>query len=226
MDKCYIINMPKRNYELAFGRTKYKSKKEKVEEDVEEEPEMVDMDFFGMGDSVSVRDNHIYFYGNVTTKNAVRLNTAIKDITKKLINVRTDYGVDNLKIHLHINSFGGSVFAGLSVIDTILSNEVPIVSIIEGSAASAATLISVVCSERIIKPNSFMLIHQLSSGFWGKMEEIKDEFINLKKLMKKLKGIYKEHTSIKKDDLKDLLKRDLWLDSDEALKYGLVDRIE
>ena len=78
----------------------------------------------------------------------------------------------------------------------------------------------------IIKPNSFMLIHQLSSGFWGKMEEIKDEFINLKKLMKKLKGIYKEHTSIKKDELIDLLKRDLWLDSGEALNYGLVDRVE
>ena len=218
--------MPKRNYELAFGKTKYNSKKEKVEENVEEEPEMVDMDFFGMGESVSVRDNHIYFYGNVTTKNAVKLNTAIRDITKKLINVQTDYGVENLKIYLHINSFGGSVFAGLSVIDTILSNYIPIVSIIEGSAASAATLISVVCSERTIKPNSFMLIHQLSSGFWGKMEEIKDEFINLKKLMKKLKGIYKEHTSIKKDDLKDLLKRDLWLDSQESLKYGLVDRVE
>ena len=106
--------MPKRNYELAFGKTKYNSKKEKVEENVEEEPEMVDMDFFGMGESVSVRDNHIYFYGNVTTKNAVKLNTAIRDITKKLINVQTDYGVDNLKIYLHINSFGGSVFGLLS----------------------------------------------------------------------------------------------------------------
>ena len=69
-----------------------------------------------------------------------------------------------------------------------------------------------------------MLIHQLSSGFWEKMEEIKDEFINLKKLMKKLKGIYKEHTN-KEDDLKDLLKRDLWLDSQKSLKYGLVDRL-
>ena len=72
---------------------------------------------------------------------------------------------------------GGSVFAGLSIIDTIISNPIPVVSIVEGSAASAATLISVVCSERQIRPNSFMLIHQMSSGFWGKMEEIKDEYI-------------------------------------------------
>ena len=184
------------------------------------------MDIFDMGNSVSVRDNHIYFYGNVNTRNAIKLNTAIKDIRKKLMNVRLDYQVDNLKIFLHINSFGGSVFAGLSIIDTIIDSDIPIVSIVEGSAASAATLISVVCSERVIKPNSFMLIHQMSSGFWGKMEEIKDEFINLKKLTKKLKGIYKKHTNIEKEKLKSLLKRDLWLDSAECLELGLVDRIE
>jgi ATP-dependent Clp endopeptidase proteolytic subunit ClpP len=222
--------MPKRSYDLSFGLNSIKSrnKKEKVE-DIEaevEEQEMVDLDIFGMGDSVSVRDNHIYFYGSVNTKNAVKINTSIRDITKRLLITQIELGVDNLNIYLHINSFGGSVFAGLSIIDTIISNKIPIISIVEGSAASAATLISVVCSQRIIRPNSFMLIHQLSSGFWGKMEEIKDEFINLKKLTKKLKGIYKQHTLIEKDKLKDLLKRDLWLDSNECLEYGLVDKVE
>ena len=219
--------MPKRSYDLSFGVNTIRNKKGKVDEDVDSgEPEMVDLDIFGMGDSVSVRDNHIYFYGNVNTKNAVRINTSIRDITKKLLAVQSDFNVGNLNIYLHINSFGGSVFAGLSIIDTIISNPIPITSIVEGSAASAATIISVVCSERIIRPNSFMLIHQLSSGFWGKMEEIKDEFINLKKLTKKLKLIYKEHTTIEKEQLKGLLKRDLWLDSKECLEYGLVDKVE
>jgi ATP-dependent Clp endopeptidase proteolytic subunit ClpP len=219
--------MSKRSYDLSFGvnTVKSRNKKEKVE-DIEEDQEMVDLDIFGMGDSVSVRDNHIYFYGSVNTKNAVRINTSIRDITKRLLITQIELGLTNLNIYLHINSFGGSVFAGLSIIDTIISNKIPIISIVEGSAASAATLISVVCSERIIRPNSFMLIHQLSSGFWGKMEEIKDEFINLKKLTKKIKGIYKEHTLIEKDQLKDLLKRDLWLDSNECLKYGLVNKVE
>ena len=55
-----------------------------------------------------------------------------------------------------------------------------------------------------------MLI-QLSSGFWGKMEEIKDEFINLKKLTKKIKKLYKTHTQLNNTDseikLNDILKR-------------------
>ena len=47
---------------------------------------------------------------------------------------------------------------------------------------------SVVCHERVIRPNAYMLIHQMSSGFWGKMEEIKDEFID--EYTSKLLNIY------------------------------------
>lgn len=187
------------------------------------------LDFLGGGESVMIKNNHIYFYGKVNNANCLKLNMAIKDIGRKLSIARVDLDVENLKIYLHINSFGGSVFAALSSIDTIRNSPYPVVSIIEGAAASAATLMSVVCEERIIRRNAYMLIHQLSSGFWGKMEEIKDEFINLKKLTKNLKKIYKDHTKLNNTDsevkLNHMLKRDLWLDSNECLTYGLVDKI-
>jgi len=228
----YFITMPKRHRDYNLSIHKMKKSKTILEEDpdmeeVEEENTM--MDLFSMTDSVTVRENHIYFYCSVNKKNILKLITAIKDVTRKLRIMEIEYGVANLKINLHINSFGGSVFAALSAIDTIIGNEIPIVSIVEGAAASAATLISVVCHERKITSHSFMLVHQLSSGFWGKMEEIKDEFLNLKKLMKTLSKIYKEHTKI--DDstettLKDLLKRDLWLSAKECSRYGMVDEIE
>jgi ATP-dependent protease ClpP protease subunit len=70
-----------------------------------------------------------------------------------------------------------------------------------------------------------MLIHQLSSGFWGKMSEIEDEYKNLAELMERLLNIYKENTKIPKKELHDLLRHDLWLNSDKSLKYGLVDEI-
>ena len=230
--------MPKRSFERMnaedsqYINRKFLSKKPRVEEQVVEEVEAGPPDFFdflGAGDKVMVRDNHIYYYGGVSTGNCLKLNLAIQDVSRKLSLARIDLGVDNLKIYLHINSFGGSVFAALSSIDTIINCDYPIVSIIEGAAASAATLMSVVCHERVIRPNAYMLIHQMSSGFWGKMEEIKDEFMNLKKLTKKLKKIYKEYTKLnnKTSDVKlnDILKRDLWWDSQECMKYGLVDRV-
>jgi ATP-dependent Clp protease protease subunit len=70
-----------------------------------------------------------------------------------------------------------------------------------------------------------MLIHQLSSECWGKMSEIEDEVSNLKALMVKLKSVYKEHTGIPKNELKRLLKHDLWLNSEQSIEYGLVDEV-
>ena len=233
--------MPKRSYTLSFGNdsnldydSSKKSKKiDKEVQDIKKDMMSVaDMDIFG-NDHITVKDNHIYFYGNVSNKNCMKLNIAIRDLSKKLNHYRIDYGFDDLKINLHIKSYGGCVFSALSTIDTIKSCDVPVKSIIEGCAASAATMISVVCHERVMQPNSYMLIHQLSSGFWGKMEEIKDEFDNLKKLSKKIRQIYKENTKLrnKYDDdtdmkkLKDVLRRDIWWDADDCIKYGLVDSI-
>jgi ATP-dependent protease ClpP protease subunit len=225
--------MPKRSYsQINKEDNLYFNKRQREEPVIEEESEPVQevLDILGGGDSVTVRDNHIYFYGKVSNSNCLKLNLALRDIERKLNMVRMDLQVDNLKIYLHINSFGGSVFAALSSIDSIRNSLFPVVSIIEGAAASAATLMSVVCQERIIRKNAYMLIHQMSSGFWGKMEEIKDEMINLKKLTKKLKRIYREHTELNNSTsdvkLNQILTRDLWWDSDECLKYGLVDEIE
>ena len=74
-----------------------------------------------------------------------------------------------------------------------------------------------------------MLIHQLSSGFWGKYEEFEDEAKNLDRLMKMIKNIYKEHTNIKmtgKNGLNECLKHDLLWDCNECIKQGLVDEIQ
>lgn len=224
--------MPKRKFSTLNSEDQlYFNKKSKVEPEPIENSIEDYQNLLGGGDSVQIKDNHIYFYGKVSNSNCLKLNTAIREVSRKLSLVRIDLGVDNLKIYLHINSFGGSVFAALATIDTIRNCPYEVVSIIEGAAASAATLISVVCHERIISRNAYMLIHQMSSGFWGKMEEIKDEFLNLKKLSKNLKKIYKEHTKLNNKStseikLSEILKRDIWWDSEECLRYGLVDKID
>ena len=70
-----------------------------------------------------------------------------------------------------------------------------------------------------------MLIHQISSGMWGKYEELKDDMENAESLMEAIREIYVNHTKIPKKTLNQLLKRDLWFDADTCLKYGLVDEI-
>ena len=169
-------------------------------------------------------NNHIYFYAPVNDKTALALNMTINQITNSVMKNCVDFETCP-NIYLHINSGGGEVNAALSTVDTIRNNKVPIVSIIEGSAASAATLISIVCHERHIHKHAMMLIHQISGGFWGKMEEFKDEMKNMKQTMKLIMKIYKKYGKIPEEKLYELLKKDIWWTSKKCLKMGLVDKV-
>ena len=73
--------------------------------------------------------------------------------------------------------------------------------------------------------HSFMLIHQLSAGSWGKYEELKDDMANNDLLMKTIRDIYIQHTKIPAKELAKMLKHDLWWTAKTCLKYGLIDEI-
>ena len=70
-----------------------------------------------------------------------------------------------------------------------------------------------------------MLIHQLSTSASGKYEEMKDDFMNDTKFMDLLYKLYSKHTTMSDSQIKNVLTRDIWWDSDECLKAGLVDDI-
>ena len=70
-----------------------------------------------------------------------------------------------------------------------------------------------------------MLIHQLSGADSGKFNELQDQMTNMNILMKIIKDIYLNHTNINPEMLNVLLQKDLWLESDVCLEYGLVDKI-
>jgi len=113
----------------------------------------------------------------------------------------------------------------LASLDYIKNSKIPVHTIIDGCAASAATLMSCVGAHRQIHRNSCMLVHQLSGAMWGKFQEMEDDFENSKMLMEKIKNIYKEHTKIPKRELDKILTHDLWWEAETCLQYGLVDEI-
>ena len=133
-------------------------------------------------------------------------------------------------IYVHIYSPGGGIFAVFSFIDylTQLKNRNPefeFHSIVEGSSASAGTLMSVVFDKRLITEYGYMLIHQLSSITWGKYNDIKDDVKNLDTLMERIKDIYKRHCKIPTEMLTDILSHDIYWDAKKCLKFSLVDEI-
>lgn len=173
--------------------------------------------------------NHIYFYSEVNRENIFKLNKFIHEVNKSIDKVNFDNNLAMpMNIYLHINSFGGSIFSALAAIDNLMNSKAPVTSIIEGCNASAGTLLSLVCKNRVINQNSYMLVHQLSSILGGKMEEIKDEYTNLENIYNTIKNIYKRFTKLPEtgeNSLENILKREVWLDSKKCLEYGLVDNI-
>ena len=207
-----------------------KSKKKGEQETPEEEgpPSIIFMGDPGAGppDScVDVVDNTIMFYGEVNEKNAKSLNKALRTLDKELQIFKLKFGCESPPLKLFINSYGGSVFAGFSIMDTIKNCKTPVHSYVDGSAASAATLISIVAKKRFIFANSFMLVHQLSSSMWGNYEAMKDEMENLDLIMNRIKKIYKEHTNMGVRQITNILKKDKWFEAEVCLELGLVDEI-
>jgi ATP-dependent Clp protease protease subunit len=170
--------------------------------------------------------NEIYFYDDVTRQSIFNLNKQINDVSKTLSILQNQYNLStNPIINLYVSSDGGEVFPALSSVDRIKNSKIPVDTYVEGLVASAATLISVVGHRRYISKNAFLLIHEVRAEFWGNFSEFQDENKNMELLMRCIKKIYLEHTKLKDNELSDILKHDIYLDANDALKYGLVDEI-
>ena len=174
---------------------------------------------------ISVQDNKIYYYSGVNRDSCSEINKKISELEGKYIATSHTLDIDPPTMKIFINSGGGSVVSGISTMDTILRCKVPIHTYVDGFCASAATFLSVVGNYRFMSRNSYMLIHQLSTQFWGKYSEFEDEKKNLDLMMNTIKNVYKEHTKLPMKKLDEILKHDLMWDAKTCLKYGLIDEI-
>ncbi len=174
---------------------------------------------------VETSHNRIYFYSGVTRPKVLQLNKNIFNLNVNMLSKTAPLEYTPPPIKIHINSYGGSVFAGLAAVDYIKNSKIPVHTIIDGCAASAATLMSCVAERRFMHKNACMLVHQLSGMMWGKFQEMQDDMQNSEMLMKKIKDIYKQHTKIPKKELDNILKHDLWWEAEKCLEYGLVDEL-
>ncbi len=130
-------------------------------------------------------------------------------------------------IKLYINSPGGSVYDGLAIYDTMnfIKPDVQTIGIGLQASMGAFLLSAGAKGKRAILPNARVMIHQPSSGTRGK---ITDQEIDLKEgllLKEKLAQILAENSGQKLEKLKNDMERDYWMSAEEAVKYGLVDKI-
>ena len=135
--------------------------------------------------------------------------------------------ISNEDISLYINSPGGSVSAGMAIYDTMNFIKSDVATICVGMAASmgAFLLSSGQKGKRSALPSSEIMIHQPLGGAEGQATEIKIVAEHITKLKKKLNTILAKNTKKSLKTIENDTERDHYLDAEEALEYGLIDKI-
>jgi len=130
-------------------------------------------------------------------------------------------------IFFYINSPGGSVSAGLAIYDTMQFIKPDVSTLCVGQAASmGATLLAAGTKDkRFILPNSRVMIHQPSGGFQGQVSDIEIQAKEILYLKARLNEILARHTGKTIEAIEDDSDRDFFMGAEEAVKYGLVDKV-
>jgi ATP-dependent Clp protease protease subunit len=136
----------------------------------------------------------------------------------------TDSGKD---IHLYINSPGGSVTAGMAILDTMRFIKSPVCTICIGEASSmgAVLLAAGEKGKRFSLPNARIMIHQPLGGFQGQATDIQIRAREMQRVKDKMNRLLAEMTGQPFERLEADTERDNFMDADEAMEYGLIDRI-
>lgn len=174
--------------------------------------------------NIYINYNHIYFTGDITKKTAFNLCKNIRLLESELKIEEVEKNIKN-EMFLHITTDGGCILSAFSIIDCMESSRIPVNTVIDGSVSSAGTLISIHGKKRFVCKNSYVLIHELRSGCWGKLAYIDDNYKNCIKIQEHINRFYLTKTKINKKMLKDLLIKDLQFNAEECINMGIADII-
>jgi ATP-dependent Clp protease protease subunit len=130
-------------------------------------------------------------------------------------------------VNLYINSPGGSIYAGLAIYDTMKFIKPDVQTTCVGVAMSMGSLLLTggTKGKRSVLPNSRLLIHQPSAGFEGAAADIEIHAREILDMRRRVDEIYAEHTGQPIEQVHDDMERDRFFTAEEAVEYGLVDRV-
>ena len=169
-------------------------------------------------------------YSRLLKERIIFLGSGINDqvanaVIAQLLFLDSQDGKNDIKIY--INSPGGSVSAALAIYDTMRYVRSDVSTICVGLAASAATIILSAGKngKRFVLPNSEIMIHQVMGGVEGQATDIDIHAKHILKIKDRLNRILAKHTGQKLSKIENDAERDYFMSAEEAMKYGIVDKI-
>lgn len=173
------------------------------------------------GDAANVTriGNRVFFYTDVSVASVQVLYQRLQAATQHALTCSTS------QVHLHLHSNGGDAHAGLAAYYHISRNAVDVITHVDGYVASAATFLLLAGKTRVIARYGFVLIHQVSAGFFGKYRELVDEMGNTNDLMGACRSLYLTNTSMSAERLEELLTSERACDAAACVRDGIVSAI-
>jgi ATP-dependent Clp protease protease subunit len=169
-------------------------------------------------------------YSRLLRERIIFLGTPIDDqianlLVAELLHLESDD--PDKDISIYINSPGGSVYAGLTIYDAMRFVKPEIQTTCVGVAMSMGALLLAggTKGKRAALPNAKILIHQLSGGFEGQAADIEIQAREIISVKRRLEEIFAEHTGQPLERVSKDMERDYFLTSEEALQYGIIDRV-
>ncbi len=131
------------------------------------------------------------------------------------------------EVALYINSPGGVVTAGMAIYDTMQFIKPAVSTLCIGQAASMGSLLLAAGHKdmRFATPNSRIMVHQPSGGFQGQASDIERHARDILKMKRRLNEVYVKHCGRTYEEVEQTLDRDHFMSADEALDWGLIDKV-
>jgi ATP-dependent protease ClpP protease subunit len=128
-------------------------------------------------------------------------------------------------LEVHINSGGGEVFDGIAIGNAIRAHKGPVTTVVDGLAASIASVIAQAGQERVMQAGSMLMIHDASTFEYGNADELAKTAQTLDQVSGNLADIYAERCGGTAAQWRDAMKAETWYTADEAVAAGLADRV-
>ena len=135
---------------------------------------------------------------------------------------------DDQPVTVFINSPGGEIFSGFAIFDMLNFISCPVTTIVTGFAASMGSILSLAADKgcRYAMPQAKIMIHQpLLMGYQGRATECEIQAREILKTRDHLVNLYSEQTGKSHEEIRKALDRDNWFTAEEALEYGLIDKV-
>lgn len=169
--------------------------------------------------NVSEDSATLYIYGDITSIKCFENDVCVYDLAKEIGDL------NGKALTVRINSYGGEVAEGLAIYNLLKSYEGEVTTICDGFACSAASVVFMAGTKRIMPRSSLLMIHNAWTWASGDADDLRKAAEDLEKITQPSIEIYTSVSNLDADEIKAMMDAETWIDADEALDFGFATEI-